>query len=288
MLEPSAGAKGWACYLDAMNYTPLDLRHAWLVLRATRLRLAALTPQASGSATGFIPAVACEQLVTQGWDARRAEGAVRQALLGRFTAFADSWDDYIDNRGWLLELLGAPEGLREKTSGRFSLAPLLATVETLRVDPQAPLKDARQWGPLLKSAGELSQQREAGQHPAAELMVSKYGLHRELAKAVLLHSRLEPWWAHIALAAAWLVCGLVFLAALVNPHNPAFENDSVGGVGPLHYVVLPLFALMFLAAQIWLIKVRPQRQKQWREQLGRYIQASGAGDSGWDGGAARS
>ena len=112
--------------------------------------------------------------------------------------------------------------------------------------------------------GELSIARETGRHPAAELMADKYGIHKELAKAVLLHSRIEPWWAHIALTAAWLVCGLVFMAALLNPHSPAFENDSVGGVGPLHYIVLPLFTLMFFAVQIWLLKVRPQPLRRLR------------------------
>lgn len=231
-------------------------------------------PKADASATGFIPPVAIDQLVSHGWSQARAEETVRLCLLQHFTVFADSWDDYIDNRGWLLDLLSAQDSLREKISSRFSVAPLLETVGAMRDDVQAPLKDPRAWGPLLKSSGELFHGRETGEHPAAELMVVKYGLHRELAKAVLLHSRIEPWWAHIALTAAWLISGLVFIAALTNPHSQAFENESVGGVGPLHYVVLPLFTLIFLGAQIWLIKVRPQRQKQWREQLARYVQAS--------------
>ena len=257
-----------------MECSPPDLRHAWLVLRATRLKLAPLSPQDDGSATGLIPPVASERLISMGWDPARADSAVRQALLQHFTAFADSWDSYIDNKGWLIDLLAADESLRKDISGQFGVTKLIDTVDTMRADPQAALSDLPQWGPLLKSVGELSIARETGRHPAAELMADKYGIHKELAKAVLLHSRIEPWWAHIALTAAWLVCGLVFMAALLNPHSPAFENDSVGGVGPLHYIVLPLFTLMFFAVQIWLLKVRPQRQKEWREQLARYIQAS--------------
>jgi hypothetical protein len=257
-----------------MEHDPPDLRHAWLVLRATRLRLAPLLARDSGSSTGCIPPVAMEQLATHGWDAARAEGAVRLALLQHFPAFADSWDAYIDNRGWLTDLLGAPQCLRDKIAGRFPVAPLIGIAETMRLDPQAPLKNARQWGPLLQATGELARRGESGEHPAADLMVEKYGINRELAKAVLLHSRVEPWWAHIALAAGWLICAAIFITAIVDPHNPGFENGSVGGVGPLHYILLPLFILMFLGAQIWLIKTRPRRQKLWREQLARYVQAS--------------
>jgi hypothetical protein len=261
------------CYLLWMEYNPPDLRQAWLVLRATRLKLASRLPRDSGSATGFIPPVAMEQLNRHGWDTTKAEGAVRLALLKNFMTFADSWDAYIDNRGWLTDLLGAEQSLREKIASRFPVAPLIAIAEAMRLDPQAPLKDLQQWGPLLQATGELARRSETGEHPAVELMVAKYGMHRELAKAVLLHSRVEPWWAHMALAAGWLICAAIFITAIVDPHNPGFDNASVGGVGPLHYIMLPLFILMFLAAQIWLIKTRPRRQQQWREQLTRYVRA---------------
>ena len=105
----------------------------------------------------------------------------------------------------------------------------------------------------MQATVSLQRNQEQGRHPARELMQSQYGLHPELALAVLKHSRVVPWWALLALAAVTLVCGCVFTLAIVDPQNTAFQNESVGGVGPMHYIVLPLMGLLFLAALIYMI-----------------------------------
>jgi len=55
---------------------------------------------------------------------------------------------------------------------------------------------------------------------------------------VLLPRRVEAVVGAHRITAGWLVSGAVFVLALVDPQNAAFTNENVGGVGPLHYIVL--------------------------------------------------
>ena len=128
-----------------------------------------------------------------------------------------------------------------------------------------------------KQAAMKSAMRKTGDHQSVDLLTEVYGLHPSLARAVALYSETVPWWAYLAINAFIILASWLFWLAIVDPQNAAFTNDSVGGVGWMHYTILPLFALGMLAAEIFMIKDTPRREKAWQEQLVKYRKAAREG-----------
>lgn len=256
-----------------MSTEPLALPEAWRTLRRTRRPLPHRLKAGQTLHSGYVPAEAAKLLAADGQGAAAAEQLINGLVLQRFPAFADSWDSYVDNAGWLADALSLPAAERQAFAERWSIPGLLEIADQVPGNPLAALGDWPRLSGLLRETSALQLKRESGVHPAGTLMASRYGLHPELAKAVLLHGRIEPWWVHPVLSFFVLLCAGLFTLALADPHNAAFDNESVGGVGPLHYIVLPLFGLLIATVQVWLLKTRPQRQRQWREQLKRYAES---------------
>jgi len=259
--------------------TAQQVQQAWKALRRTRRRIgtgdgrARLPGGISGrhkrsgpSYSGYRPAEALSRLVADGWDQPTADAALHEAVVARFPSFANSWDSYIDNQGFFWELMQLSEDEREKLSA--PLKSLKELVDGLKHDPVTLLSDLPRLYELSTELSQLSRCDRPLKHPALALMTQRYGLHTELAHAVLLHARAVPWWVHLLLPLFVVAVGFIFVLALVDPHNQGFEN--VGGVSWVHYTVLPLFMVAFAAVEVWLIRDAPRRAKAWREQLARY------------------
>lgn len=233
------------------------------------------TRRRKSNVTGFCTSAAVAELVRTGMPQQDAELAVRQAVLDHFPAFANSWDGYIDRNGYLLELLLLPGDQKAHLAGNPAWAGLNELVQRAADSRMSMLSDTALVVELAKLS-ELNSRRDET-HPAYALMVNVHGLHPELARAVMLHAKVIPWWAYPLLGFLILLGAGTFLLALVNPHSAVFENESVGGVGWMHYILLPLVTLALIGALWLIVKRRPLLEREWRQQLERYRRASATG-----------
>ena len=217
--------------------------------------------------TGFIPKVAVSSLVAQGWSAEDARQAVHEAILLRFPAFANSWDAYAGGHGVLSDLSELSEDDRQTFEKRFGIGDALRTLKEAADFPVELFSDIPKLADFTSRLSRLS--AATGDNSAVFFMFTRrYSMHPELARAVMLHSKIVPWWIHPLLTLFFLLVGGLFVLAIVDPQNEGFRN--VGGVGILHYTVLPLFALLFLGVEIYFIKSKPRFERAWREQLAVY------------------
>jgi len=221
--------------------------------------------------TGMSVAGARETLVASGLSIATADRALQSAVLQRFRAFAGSWGNYITRHGWLYELLELPEAERQPIVERCHIGELAQLVKRLVENPASIMLDIGSLAELTQLANRIQQDKEQPDSPIRHLLTARHGLHPELALAVLKYSQSVPWWALIAFPVAALVLILVFWQALVNPHAEFFEN--AGGVGPAHYLLVPLMAAAFIFVSVWLVRDRPRRERAWRDQLAKYQQA---------------
>jgi hypothetical protein len=221
--------------------------------------------------TGMSIARARETLVASGLSAAEADRALQAAVLQHFRAFAGSWGNYVTRNGWLYELLELPEAERQPIIERCHIGELAQLIKRLVDNPASIMLDIASLAELTQLANRIQQDKEQPDSPIRYLLTEQHGLHPELALAVLKYSQAVPWWALIALPLAALVLILVFWQALVNPHAEFFEN--AGGVGLAHYLLVPLMAAAFIIVSIWLVRDRPRREREWREQLAEYRQA---------------
>jgi hypothetical protein len=263
---------------------------AWQALRHSRRRL----PHPLERSAGNVPAIfggaaavsakarseriwtgcsltgARQKLVESGLDAAAADLALGAAAVRHFRGFAGSWGSYIQRNGWLYELLDLDEDERRRIVERCHIKELAGLVARLLDNPASIMLDVTSLAELTRLANQIQQDKEHPDSPIRHLLTARHGLDPELALAVLKYSQSVPWWALLAFPVGAVVCALVFLAAIVNPHADFFEN--AGGVGIAHYTLVPLLAIGFGFASVWLVKTRPQRERAWREQLAKYEQ----------------
>lgn len=221
--------------------------------------------------TGFSIVRASETLAKSGLGAAQINQALHAAVIKRFGSFANSWSNYITRHGWLFELLEMDEAERQPIIKRSGVGELSELVRKLAENPVAMLMDLVSLAQLATLSSRFEQEKGKPNNPICLMLTERHGLHPELALAVLKHSQSVPWWVLVVLPLAALVCGLVFVQAIINPHAQSFED--AGGVGILHYTAVPLLGAFFVAATVWLIKDRPRREKEWREQLDKYVRA---------------
>lgn len=220
--------------------------------------------------TGCSMARAREALVKFGLDAAAADRALHAAAVRHFRGFAGSWGSYISRNGWLYELLDLEEEERKRIVERCHIKELSDLVVRLLDNPASIMLDVASLAELTQLANQIQRDKEHPGSPLRYLLTERHGLHPELALAVLKYGQTVPWWALVAFPVAAAVCAAIFWQALVNPHAEFFEN--AGGVGLAHYVLVPLLALAFAFASGWLIKDRPRREREWRDQLAKYEQ----------------
>ncbi|HES58290.1 MAG TPA: hypothetical protein ENO21_02560, partial [Firmicutes bacterium] len=146
--------------------------------------------------TGYRPAAAAAELAGQGVSQTAAESQVRQAILADFPRFANSWDKYIDHNGYLLELLLLPDADKQLLAAHESLGRLRQLAERTEGSAISFIADTSMTVELAKLA-ELNARRDET-HPAYSLMVQVHRLHPELARAVMLHAKVVPWWVYAA------------------------------------------------------------------------------------------
>jgi len=222
--------------------------------------------------TGYSVAAARAALANTGMIAADAERTLKAAVVGHFRDFAGSWSNYITSNGWLYELLELPVPERRRIVERCHIADLAELVERLVENPASIMLDLSSLAQLTQLANQIQQDKERPDSPIRHLLTARHGLHPELALAVLKYSQAVPWWVLVAFPIAALVLLLVFWQALVNPHAEFFEN--AGGVGLAHYLLVPLMAGAFIFASVWLVRDRPRREREWREQLEVFRQAA--------------
>lgn len=218
--------------------------------------------------SGMVPERAVQILAGQGMDAAEARRDIEAWILRHFPRFANSWDVYIENHGFMTDAPRLKAAGHGDGQAAGDLLKLPGSVSELVSNPAAVLGQPEKVGSMLDYASMLN--RRDSDHPAQFMLVRLYGLHPLLAQAVMQHSRVVPWWAYWVILIFTVICGSTFIQAIVDPHNPGFENESVGGVGPLHYIVLPLLTLAFASALVWLIRDRPRREQAWRKILQQY------------------
>ena len=230
--------------------------------------------------TGGSLAGAVNRLVDEGWSEAEAREVLRTVVLERFRKFAAGWSGYCNGDGWLRQLLLVDEGLRNEIAARHGIGDLVETALDLR--DGAGLPDIMKLVSFGQSQSRLTRElRGKAEHPAVDLMVRVHGLPPDLARAVALYSETVPWWVYLLINVLLVIAGWIFWLAVTDPTNEVFTNDSVGGVGPGHYFVLPLMIIGMVAAQVWLVKDTPRREQAWREWFDRYKQdtpGDGSGD----------
>jgi hypothetical protein len=196
--------------------------------------------------------------VAQGWPAEDAAQAVHEAILSRFPAFANSWDAYASGHGILSGIDELSEDDRNAFEKQFRICEALRTLKEAADAPVQLLSDLPKLAELSSRISKLS--AATGDRSAVFFMFTRrYSMPPDLARAVMLHSKIVPWWIHPLLTLFFLLVGGLFVLAIVDPQNEGFRN--VGGVGILHYTVLPLFALLFLGVEIYFIKSRPRFER---------------------------
>jgi len=221
--------------------------------------------------TGYSVDAAVKTLSRQGHDETAARAAVARAILKQFPKFGGSWAGYISGNGWLHELVRMPEPERIRLAEELQVAELVEQTREVLEDPQASLANLSLMSGLALESARLNKEQEQAGSPVRYFLEQRFGLHPELALAVLKYGMAVPWWVLLLLPVMGLLCAGLFVLAIVEPEAEMFQN--VGGVGILHYTIVPLFAVFFFWCTVWLIRDRPRREREWREQLERYRRA---------------
>ena len=221
--------------------------------------------------TGYSIDLARKSLAAKGMDDAQIQHALHEAVAVHFRAFAGSWSQYVTANGWLHELLELNADERRAIIERCRLNELAEYLDKIVENPLSMFTDLAGIAQLTKLTARLQQEAQEPDNPVRRMLEDRHGLHPELALAVLKYGQAVPWWVLILLPVFAVFAGWVFYQALVNPQAEFFTN--AGGVTWLHYTVLPLFTLVFIFVTGYLIKDRPLREREWREQLAKYKQA---------------
>lgn len=281
-----------------MAISAAQQQHAWKVLAGTKRRLSDL-PDRRGTNlsvvfgrgvsrkepakrqpmySGYSLAAARAKLLAEGWQAAVIEEALHGTIVGNFRRFAASWAGYVGGRGWFNELLQMDDAERGPIIGECRLESIWETVQQGQQSLTALLSDLGKLATVADEAKALEARREEPGSPIRYFLERRYGLPAELSLAVMKCNQAVPWWVFIVLAVLAVLCGWLFWLAIVDPQNAAFQ--SAGGVGWLHYTVVPLFAVAMVGVDVWLIIDRPRRERDWREQLQRYVESGPVGPGG--------
>lgn len=274
------------CYPWRMPQSPRE-REVWTALRRTQRKLHESRSQSisfgkNGASSrserkqlfsGYSPADARAALLAASWDAAEADSALKQSILQRFTTFAGSWNGYIAGHGFMYELDQLPAEVQAEYEARYQLSAVRAATDDLTAAGPMALADPAKLSRTVQQLNALQHSAafgDVGQHPAIPALVGRHGMPPALAEAVVLFQRAVPGWVIALIFFFATLAGLVFVAALVNPQSPSFQNEDVGGVGAGQLVAAPLFSLIFYAMAIWLWRDSPRRNAEWKAALERY------------------
>ncbi|MBN2081559.1 hypothetical protein JW859_05045 [bacterium] len=220
--------------------------------------------------TGYSVDSALEALRAQGHEETAARQAVARVILKQFPKFGASWSGYINGNGWLHELVRLPEDERNALAEELNVTELVAQTQEVLANPYGSLANLGLLSGLAQASARLNKEQEQPGSPIRYFLERRFGLDSELALAVLKYGMAVPWWVLLLLPLMGLLCTGLFVLAIVNPEAEAFQN--AGGVNIMHFTVVPLFAIFFFGATVWLTRDRPRREREWRAQLERYRQ----------------
>jgi hypothetical protein len=216
--------------------------------------------------SGYSFTAALSALTAQGWEAGTAGAELKAAVLQHFPAFAGSWNGYVAGHGYLYELASLPAAVRDHYEWAYGVGELAQDVQSLTDAGPGILTSPQE---LLGTMTQLHRLQVAGtgtaaDHPVLPALRDAYGLPQELAEAVVLHQRAVPGWAIAVILSLALLLILVFLGQLGMP------RAGEGAAGPGDRFGVALFAMIFLAVGVWLLRDGPKRHAEWRAALERY------------------
>ncbi|GEM_PF-2450948 len=225
--------------------------------------------------SGYSFSAAREKLRAAGWQPDEIEEGLHRAVAANLRRFVASWVGYVSRHGWLHELLQLDEATRTAIISECRLEGVWELLQQGQQPMTMLLSDLAGLAAAADEIKGLEERREQHDGPLRYFMEQRYGLPAELSLAVLKYGQAVPWWVFVMVAVFAVICGWIFWLAIVDPHNPGFEN--AGGVSWVHYTIVPLFGLAMVAVDIYLIRDRPRRERAWRKQAQRYLESGPAG-----------